>query len=55
LGIEGVCFYSGLKVCGCLGLKVYGYLGLGVYSYYLTVKDIVGKVVRLIYIKAKRG
>ena len=29
------------------------YLGLEVYGYYLTIKDIVGKAVRLIYTKAK--
>ena len=34
---------------------VYFYLGLEVYSYYLTVKDIVGKVVRLIYTGIERG
>ena len=34
---------------------VYFYLELEVYSYYLTVKDIVGKVVRLIYTGVERG
>ena len=47
LGIKDVYFYLKLEVCS--------YLELEVYNYYLTVKDIVGKVVRLIYIGAKRG
>jgi hypothetical protein len=33
---------------------VYFYLGLEVYSYYLTIGDIVGKVIRLIYTRAER-
>jgi hypothetical protein len=45
--MEGVYFY--------LGLEVYSYLGLRVYSYCLTVKDIISKVIKLIYIRAERG
>ena len=33
---------------------VYFCLGLKVYSYCLTIKDIIGKAVKLIYTRAKR-